>query len=420
MNEIDIFYRYGIALAIGFLVGFQREFTYSNKENDHAGGVRTFSIIGLLGCAGANLADIFHSPAILGVVILCVTLFFAINYYIESKKINSGLTTAMAAVMTALVGALAYWSQLQVAVALGVLVTVLLSAKDELHKFARKVSKADLTASLKFAVISAVVLPVLPDSALGEGILSVVNPFKIWLLVVFISGISFVGFILMKVVGAARGIGITGLLGGIASSTAVTLSFTQRSKDAEGLAPSFALAIIMAWTIMFARVIVEIAVVNSALVPKVIIPLSIIAASGLLYCIYLYYKQKSTTSQTNVDFSNPFELKPAIKFGIIFTLILIISNIAQIYFGDAGIYVSSFASGLADVDAMALSVAELSLDTSGLSLDVAADAVVIAALANTLSKGLIVVILGAPALRKSILPAFILMIAAGMLSLFFV
>ena len=250
-----------------------------------------------------------------------------------------------------------------------------------------------------------------------------INPYKIWLLVVLISGISFVGYILIKLVGTQRGIGLMGLLGGLASSTAVTLSFTQRSKTSDNrLAKAFALAITIAWTVMFARVVVAVAAVNSDLIELLYLPIGASIAVGLLYCGFLYWRQRNSQidEDEEMNFSNPFELGPAIKFGILFTLILLISRAAQVFFGNTGIYVSSIVSGLADADAIALSVAELSrgAGADSLPLDVAAQAIVLATVSNTFAKGIIVLVGGTIALRKAILPGYVLMMLTGIIVVF--
>jgi uncharacterized membrane protein (DUF4010 family) len=150
------------------------------------------------------------------------------------------------------------------------------------------------------------------------------NPYKIWLMVVLISGISFIGYLLIKIVGTKRGIGITGFLGGLVSSTAVTLSFAQRSQKSGPLARAFAVAVTVAWTTMFARVIVEVAVVNRGLLGEVWIPMACAGAAGLVYAAFLFFRQ-SSTDEEGMDFSNPFELGPALSFGALYAVILLIS-----------------------------------------------------------------------------------------------
>jgi uncharacterized membrane protein (DUF4010 family) len=200
-------------------------------------------------------------------------------------------------------------------------------------------------------------------------------------------------------------------LGGLVSSTAVTLSFSQRSQRQCGLAKPFALAIMVSRTVMFSRVVVEVAALNPILLGVLWLPMAASALAGLGYCVYLYFSQR-TNEAGEVQVSNPFELGPAIKFGLIYAVILLASNAAQLYMGNTGLYLSSILSGLADVDAITLSVAELSR-AGGLELSAGARAIVLATMSNTVVKGGIVLSSGSRALRLALLPGFVLMLVAG-------
>ncbi len=409
MDPTRTLMRFAAALAIGILIGLQREYAFSDKRGELAAGVRTFALFAMIGATSAMMTDILDSPLPLVIILVIVGLLLAVNHFIQAWRGVSGLTTEAAALVTLIAGALSFWGYIAIAVAIGVATTILLSFKLELHTFARHLTQADIFSTLKFAFISLIILPVLPNSSYGPEPFNVFNPYKIWLLVVFISGISFVGYILIKMIGPRKGISLTGLLGGLASSTAVTLSFTQKSKENLVLAKPFALAILIAWTVMFARVLIEVAAVNSALVTFLWIPITASIAAGLLYCLYLYRSQHYESEQEQPSFSNPFELGPAIKFGLIFVIILFVAKAAQIYFGDTGIYLASLVSGIADVDAIALSVARLSLSDGGVAHETAVRAIVFASVSNTFTKGIIVLAGGSKELRKAILPGFILM-----------
>jgi uncharacterized membrane protein (DUF4010 family) len=237
--------------------------------------------------------------------------------------------------------------------------------------------------------------------------------------VVFISGISFTGYLLIKALGPGRGIGLSGLLGGLVSSTAVTLSFSQRSRDQAGLANPLALAITISWTTMYIRVLVVVAVINAALVQLLWLPMVSSAAVGLAYCAYLYFRQR-TDETGDLQFANPFELKPALQFGVLYAVILLVSRAAQVTLGDAGVYISSAVAGLADLNAITLSVAELSLAGLRVDLDVATRALVLAAIANMVAKGGIVLSMGSRGLRRALWPGLIMMSATGIVVVFLV
>jgi len=412
MGQTALFCRFGVALAIGFLVGLQREYAYGGPGREILAGERTLALMGLVGCVAAMAADVLDSPWPFATVLLVMGALITVAYFLTAQRNGVGLTTETAAVLTLIAGALCYWDYLALAVAIGVVTTVLLSLKVEMDVFVRRITREDVYATLKFAVITAIVLPVLPNQSFGPPPLDVLNPYKIWLMVVFISGISFLGYVLVKVVGSRQGIGLTGLLGGMVSSTAVTLSFSQRSQRETELARPFALAIVVAWTVMFSRVVIEVAALNVALLRILWLPMAAAAAVGLAYGVYLYFAQR-TDEEGDVAFANPFELGPAVKFGLLYAVILLVSKAAQMYLGNTGVYLSSVVAGLADVDAITLSMAELSRAAGGVDLTTASRAIVLAAMSNTVVKGGIVLTSGSPALRRALWPGFVLMLVTG-------
>lgn len=411
MENADLFLRFGVALAIGFLIGLQREYALGGPGREIIAGERTFALFGLAGSLAAMIADQLDSASAFVGIILLLGIFVAVAYFVDAREGQVGLTTEVAIVLTIGIGALCYWGYLVLAIALGIATTVLLSVKLETDRFASALTREDIFATLQFAVISAIILPVLPNQSFLPPPFDVLNPFKIWLMVVFISGISFLGYIAIKIIGPEQGIGITGFLGGLVSSTAVTLSFSERSNREPDLSKPFALAITVAWTVMFARVLVEVGVVYQPLLELVWIPITASGLVGLFYCLYLYFSQR-TARKGDVEFSNPFDLASAIKFGLLYALVLLISRAAQMYLGDTGLYISSIISGVADVDAITLSMAELS-KTGVVEMPKAALAIILATMSNTAVKGGIALAMGGKALRKPLLIAILLMLGVG-------
>ena len=416
--ELNLFYRFAVALFIGILVGLQREYVsdvqeISESRSEMFAGVRTFALMALAGCTAAMLAELLASPWVFVGIVLPLGLLITVGYFVTAWRSDAGMTTEFAAFSTILAGALSYLGEMVLAVALGVTITVLLSLKLEMQRFVARLTREDILAALKFGVITAIVLPVLPNETFGPPPFDIFNPYHIWLIVVLISGISFLGYLLMKRVDPQQGISLTGFLGGLASSTATTLSFAQRSHKNPAFARSFSLAILAAWTVMFGRALVEIGAVNFALLQVVLLPMAVTAAAGLLYGLYLYFSADREEDEESVELSNPFELGPAIQFALIYAAVLFISRAGQHYFGETGIYVSSVIAGLADVDAIALSIAELSTQSDGPTLTTAGRAVVMAALANTFAKGGIVAAAGSAELRRAILPGMLLILGAG-------
>jgi uncharacterized membrane protein (DUF4010 family) len=330
-------------------------------------------------------------------------------YALSAYRGEPGMTTEVAVLLVYLIGGLIYWDQVWLAVALGVTITGLLALRPTLHGLAARIEQEDIFATLKLAVVSAVILPLLPDQAYGP--LQVLNPFRIWLMVVFISAISFSGYVAIKLLGPRRGIGLTGLLGGLVSSTAVTLSFSQRSREAPSLGSHFALGIIIASTTMYPRIALEILAFNPTLAGRVWLPLALLTALGLGGALYLWRAARQWQEETSA-FANPFRLGPAIQFGLIFGLVLLLTKAAQVALGDTGVYLASFLAGLAGVDPIALSMAQLA--GQAISYEVAAQAVLLSAAANTLAKGGLTLALGAPHLRRQVLPVLGLLTLASL------
>lgn len=415
--EFGLVVRFGTALAIGFLIGLQREFAHGQGGREITAGERTFSLISLGGCLAAMLADEFAAPVIFISFVIVVGAIVAIGYLSDSWRTERvGITTEVAVMISLMIGALCYYEHLALAAAVGITTTVILSIKLETDRFVRALTRQEVFAALQLAVITVIVLPLLPNQGIADPPFDVLNPFTAWLMVVFISGINFVSYIFVRVVGTRQGIGISGLLGGMVSSTAVTLGFSERSKREPEMARPFAEGIIAAWTIMFVRVIIAVAVLNSDLLRQVWMPISLAGLAGLAYAAFLYFQQHSNEIG-EIELGSPIDLGSAIRFGLLFVVILLVSRTAQLYWGDAGIYISSLVSGLADVDAITLSMSELSR-SGALALETAGQAVVLAAMANTLAKGSIVLVGGSKELRKALLPGVGLILAAGIASAF--
>ena len=413
MTQQELFYRAAAALGIGMLVGMERERTSAGSKRRSFAGMRTFALFGLLGFLSAMLADQMESTWIMVAIIVVLGALITTAYSLSAKRGSVGVTTESSALITTINGALCYLGHLPLAAATTVVVLGLLSLKPEMHRFARSITREDIYATLKFAVISAIVLPILPREPLGPPPFDVLNPYKVWLMVVFISAISFAGYVLAKAVGPRLGIWLTGLAGGLVSSTAVTLSMAERSRQKAELGRPLALAIMLAWTVMFARLVIVVGVVNARLARSLLGPMAAAALAGMVYCAYLYRVQRFSPEREDISFANPFELEPALKFGLLYAAVLLAARVAQMYLGDAGIYLSSVAAGLVDTNAIALSMAELNRLGADPSLAVATQAVVLAAMANTASKGAIVLASGSSALRKALWPGFLFVLGTG-------
>jgi len=383
---VDVFQGLGIALASGLLIGMERGWqTRRAPEGGKIAGIRTFGLIGLLG----GLWGLIGQQAglmLVGLGFIALTVLVA-SAYLGSLRVTRdyGATTIVAALVAFSLGALALLGYETVAAAGAVVTTILLGLKPTLHRWLENLERDELFAVLKLLLISVVLLPVLPDR--GYGPWQAVNPFTIWWMVVLIAAVSSVGYFAIKAAGAAAGTLFTGLAGGLASSTAVTLSFSRLARGRTALRPLLGAGILIAWATMFPRVLVEVAVVNHRLFWPLAAPMlammSLTAATGL----WLWHRHRAPLD-AELELSNPFELGTALKFGLFLALIMLLAAAARQWLGNQGLYALAAASGIADVDAITLSVARLARHE--LPAEVAINAIVIAALVNTMVKGALV------------------------------
>lgn len=413
--NLEPWWRFAAALLIGALIGLEREFVQQRSGEQEFGGIRTFALMALLGAVAAFLTDQYGPLIFLGAYLGLILLLWASLLASAIRGEEEGITSEVAALLVPLLGAMMIWNQPAVAAALGVITALILALKPRLHGAARRMSAEDMRATLEFSIITAVVLPLLPNE--GFGPFGVLNPFQIWLLVVFISGIGFLGYVLMKFIGTEQGVGITGLLGGLVSSTATTLSFAGRSKTNAGLSTLLAQGIILASCVMFPRVLIEVAVVNPGLVKQVVVPLVAMLIAGVIgfYILWRLGRVEKKAEHGGVELSNPLRLKTAITFGLVFAFVLVAVEAANEYFGSAGVYLASILTGITDVDSITLSVSNLSL--KGL-LDerVAAIAIIVATIMNTITKAVMAMVLGTPRLRRLVSRAFGVVVLTGLIS----
>ena len=423
MERLEPFLSLGLALAAGTLIGFEREQSRPTDETKESflGGARTLPLFALVGAVSVLLSGSvglwFPAIAFAGVVSL-LALSFAADLRTGRHR---GLTSEAALLLTFLLGALsatdgAFGStetKVYVVLAVTVVATVLLSLKPRLHAFLRKASVEDVSATLKFLLVAVVVLPQLPRRTFGP--LDVLNPFDIGLMAVLIAGISFTGYVAIRLLGPSRGVLVTAAVGGLASSTAVALSFSGRAKQTPELRHGCALAVVLASTIMFPRVLVEVAVVNAALLPRVALPIAAMGLGGLVASFILWRRTQHRQGAPEVVFHNPFELGTAIKFAALFALVLLGAKAATTFFGSAGSYLAGALAGLTDVDAITLSMANLSRES--IPHKVASTTIFIGAVSNTLVKAGIATVVGGWAFGREVALAFGGIVAAGGLGL---
>ncbi|GAB4546777.1 MAG: MgtC/SapB family protein [Phycisphaerales bacterium] len=402
----DVFLSLAIALGIGLLVGMQRE-----RADSRLGGVRTFPLITLLGALSALLAGNFGPWVIVASLvglIACVAIGAAFGK--RKEGYSGGVTTEIAILVMYLVGALVTLPDLRApAIAVGVVTTLLLHAKDPLHRVVRAMGEQDVRTILQFVVITFVILPVLPDRTFTD--LEVLNPRHIWLMVVLVVGISLGGYLAYKLVGGAAGAVLGGLIGGAISSTATTVSYAKRAKDDPGAVATGALVLLLATCVMYVRVLVEMWVVAPGFAQTAALPVGAMLVATALLALGAWLPVRRSASRMPEQ-SNPSELKSALMFGLLYAFVLVAVALARRWFEDAGVYVVAAISGLTDMDAITLSTARL-VDNGKVDADTGWRAVLIAAMANLVFKAGLVATLGGRALFRLIAIYFGVAFAIG-------
>ena len=391
----------GIALGIGFIVGLQREWA-----EDKPVGVRSFALISVLGGLSALLLDTAGAwPIAAGLVALALVL----GAQVYSERME-GMTTIFASLVVYLVGAAAvagFWLH---AVVLGGAVTLLLHWKEPLHHWVERIGARDFEVIIRFVLITLVILPVLPDR--GFGPYEVFNPFEAWLMVVLIVAINLAGYVTFQLLGEVSGGWLAGVLGGMVSSTATTLSYVGLSKEREQMGKVAALVILVASTIVYARVMVELSIVAPGLIAPLLAP-ALTFSAVLLGVSGLHSLRLQRGADSALEHQkNPAQIRMALTFGALYLLILFAVAAARDQFGEEAIYVVALVSGLTDVDALTLSIGQ-TFGRGEIGADIAWRAIFLASLANLAFKLAAAAVLGGKTLRRLALIAGAVTLPAG-------
>lgn len=418
----EIFYGFLIALAAGALIGLEREQSRTLAKRHRLGGVRTFPLIGLAGALSALAAHTMGVWPIFG-ALLVLGAFLAVSYYQEWQTDSApGVTTEVAALITFLLGVTALLPGLPLAigqrylliVASAAVVMALLSFKEPLHHVVKQVSGDDLYATAKFVIMALVVLPLLPNRTFGP--FNVLNPFDIGLMTVLIAGISFLGYIATRIAGPTKGLAVTGILGGLVSSTAVTVSLAAQVRESQAAVGPAAVAILTAAGTMFARVLVIIGIVDLPMLPVLLWPLGMMMAVAYGTALVLYARSpRERAGAEPVAYRNPFELGAALKFGLLYAVVIFVAKAAHAVLGEPGLFASSLLAGTTDVDPITLSVARFHRD--GLSAAIAVTAIALATMTNTIVKATIATWLGGRQLAIQVSAGMAAALCAGALVL---
>lgn len=393
--ETIVFQNILIAMVLGFVIGLQREMKilYENRKNDF-GGARTFSMIGLLGYISAWING--HVPFFLLGAALILGAFLITAYIVNRSDTDNSITTEVAALVTFFASSMLVYEKATLAVFIAIVVLFILNAQDKIQEYTKAIEKKDLSAAIIFAMMTFVVLPILPNKPIDPW--GYFNLHNIWRMVILVAGISFFGYIAVRMVGAKRGISLTGFFGGFASSTAVTLSLGRQGKNSSALSKNFALGIALSCSIMLIRVFFELYVINAPLAKQILTPVIVATLTGYIFIGYLFMTAKKEPILEETSFKNPFKLSEALMLGIVFAVVIALITFAKETFGDSGMYIVSFIAGSADVDAVVLSIASFS--ETGISSVTMLNAVVLAVVANTIAKFAIVLFLSNRTISK--------------------
>ncbi|WP_339701965.1 DUF4010 domain-containing protein [uncultured Marixanthomonas sp.] len=400
----------GIAFGLGMLVGLQRE-TTDNKM----AGVRTFTLIAVLGVVSGFLTREYDNPFIIPVMGIALTTLLVVANIIKLKKIeepNIGQTTEVAALLIFAIGAYLVMGSQVIGVIIGGVLAILLYVKEHLHGLIDKLKEKDLAAIMTFAGISLVILPILPDETFGP--LDVLNPKNIWLMVTLIVGISVLGYFIYKWLGQKVGMISNGILGGIISSTATTVSYAKKAKNGASGGKLSAFVIFLAVTVSLVRVIIEIGVIIPGKLPEIILPFVVLFLFMIGLSIGVFYMINQDRSNEKMpEPKNPAQFKSALIFGVLYGIILLMVAFTEKEFGNSGLYIVSIIGGLANKDAITLSLSQLI--KGGVEVSMGWRLIMTAVLSNLFFKIIIASILGNRQLLKWLGVAIILSISVGLL-----
>lgn len=384
--------------SLGALIGLERQWEHQHEGRPVAAGVRTFALWGLLGAICAHLSGTF-SPAVFVAGLVILGAWLTLFLFRGRRDKSAGFTTIATGLLTYLLGGLVVAGAAREALVVAVISLLLLAGQRSLHAWSQHITPDDARMALQFLAITGAVLPLVPDQDLGP--YGAFNPRSVWLMVVIVSGLGFAGYVAIRLLGSSRGMLLTGLAGGLASSTATTLSMARMSREREDLSGDCALAIVLACTVMLWRVAALVAAIQPALAFALLPEFLVMSAPGAIFAVIQLRRKRDETVQGG-SYKNPLSLKIALQFGAMYAGVVFVVKVAAAWFGGAGLLIASFLSGLTDLDAIALTLANLLRD-GGVDAKLAMSGVVIATIANSLLKAGMAGVLGSRRLRPRIL-----------------
>ena len=372
--------RFLVAIALGFLVGLERESRGTEISTKLTAGVRTYTLISLFGFGCAWLFRL-NVQFIIPIGIIVIGSMTLAGYLAKQKSGAIGWTSEIAALLIFVVGVLCLVADIWIPMALGIFTTLLLSEKAHLEQYIEKLDKSEFLAVVKFLIVTVIILPALPDKEYTQYNL---NPYRIWQIVILISSIGFVGYFLMKKFGDKVGLWLSGLMGGIVSSTAVSIAMGNIAKSNEHLARRAFQATILASSVMYLRILVIIYFINSGIANDIWWKMVFLFGFGIILAFLVHATKDNTPSTPLSSIQNPFEIKPAVIFASLFVILSVVTVIVQQFFGEGGLLGLAAVVGVTDIDPFILSI----VNNKSLVESVVIPALIISMMSNTFIKGI--------------------------------
>jgi uncharacterized membrane protein (DUF4010 family) len=386
MDLNDLLSRLAVSLAIGLLVGLERGWR-TREEEDHrrAAGFRTFALSGLLGGVTGALS-LQAGGVLIGFVFAVYAAGFGAFHWLQARdEKNFSVTSVVAGMLTFLLGAMAVTGELRVAIAAAVAMTLLLALREQLHRWVASLTWPEIRAVLILLAMSFLLLPLLPNEAIDPW--NAINPYEIWLLAILIAAISFAGYVAVKVFGERLGVVMTALAGGLASSTATTLAFARLGREHPGSARLLSAGILIAGAVMMIRVGVVAVALNRALLTPLAPPLAVGAVILALGAAVLLLFRPSKREHPELRIHNPLALGTALKLAALIAVVMLATELLRMAFGNAGVLLVATLSGIADVDAVTISMARMG--GRDIALATTVQGILIAVAVNTVSKAVL-------------------------------
>jgi uncharacterized membrane protein (DUF4010 family) len=399
-----------VSLLLGLLLGLERE--RAKRAEPLFAGIRTLPLIALCGFFSATAGQ-KGMPLVLPALLLAVGAF-GLASYLRAPEPDAGITSEVTALVAALLGAAVAWGQVPLAAAAAVVVTLLLTLKDPLHRLAGRVSGEEVLAIVKFGIVAVVILPLLPDEPVGP--YGALVPRKVGLMVVILSGVSLVGYLLVRILGGRAGWALAGALGGLVSSTATTLSFSSKARDAREQTPALAVGVILASTVLYLRGAVVLGLMDRQLAMYLAPRLAVLLGIGLVFAAVQFRRGQRRPAEA-MDLGNPVELGRAILLGLVFAVVIVLARVAQHKLGTAGLWTVGLIGGLVDVDSVAVAAARLRQQELA-TFEVAGGAYLLATVSNLAFKGAAVALTAGGEMARRVLPCFAVLAVATIAVLF--